>query len=69
MRQDKKYPDMFTTNEIKNILKTTLPKVYRLIESGKLKAINVGAGSIRNDWRVKKEDLENFLNNGAPVIK
>lgn len=44
-----------TLNDIKQELKVSKRTVYRLIKSGKLKAVRVG-----NLWRMREEDLEAF---------
>lgn len=35
--------------------------VLRLIKSGRLKAVNVGAGSVKPRWRVRMDDVREFM--------
>ena len=47
---------VYTPDEIAEMLKVSKKTVYYWINKEKLKAIKVG-----NMWRVKKEDLEEFI--------
>lgn len=49
---------LYTIEEIATILKVTERTIYNYIRSGALHAIKVG-----KYWRVKHEDLEQFLTN------
>lgn len=51
---------LYTVEEIANILKVTQRTIYNFIKCGDLKAIKVG-----KYWRVKHDDLEQFLANGT----
>jgi len=35
--------------------------VLRLIRSGRLKAVNVGAGKVKARWRVRLDDVREFM--------
>jgi len=47
---------LYTTEEVKKILKVTQRTVYNYIKNGDLKAVKVG-----RRWRVKHQDLKAFL--------
>jgi len=51
---------LYTIDEIAEILKVTQRTVYNYIRSGSLKAIKIG-----KYWRVKHEDLAQFLETGT----
>jgi excisionase family DNA binding protein len=53
---------LYTTKQVKDILQISRNSLYLLIYSGKLKAINVSLGVRRKQWRIKKEDLDEFIN-------
>ncbi len=46
---------LYTVQEVSNILKVSKKTIYRMIKSGKLKAVKVG------QWRIKQEDLDKLL--------
>ncbi len=46
---------LYTVQEVSNILKVSKKTIYRMIKSGKLKAVKVG------QWRIKQEDLDELL--------
>lgn len=48
---------VYTLQEVEEVLSVTRRTIYNWIKSGKLHAVKVGS-----QWRVKKEDLEAFLN-------
>lgn len=48
---------VYTLKEVEEILSVTRKTIYNWLKSGKLKAVKVG-----RQWRVKKEDLEAFIN-------
>ncbi len=48
---------VYTLQEVEEVLSVTRRTIYNWIKSGKLHAVKVG-----KQWRVKKEDLEAFLN-------
>ena len=54
-----------TVKEVSEFLNIHPTKLYKLIESGKLKAVNISTGSKRPNWRVPDEWLKDFLNAGA----
>lgn len=47
---------LYKVEEVAEILKVSKKTIYRMIKSGKLKAVKVG------QWRIKKEDLNKLLN-------
>lgn len=47
---------LYTLKEVEAILKVTQRTLYNYIKSGKLKAIKLG-----KEWRVREEDLNDFL--------
>lgn len=51
---------LYTVNEVKDILKVTQRTLYNYIKSGDLKAVKIG-----KYWRVKKSDLEDFIEFGT----
>lgn len=51
---------LYTINEVKDILKVTQRTLYNYIKSGDLKAVKIG-----KYWRVKKSDLEEFIEFGT----
>ncbi|MBU1144590.1 MAG: helix-turn-helix domain-containing protein [Firmicutes bacterium] len=55
---------LYTVDEIKEILKVTQRTLYNYIKSGNLKAVKIG-----KYWRIKKSDLEEFLENGTNKLK
>ncbi len=51
---------LYTIDEIAEILKVTQRTIYNYIKSGSLRAIKIG-----KYWRVKRSDLELFLETGT----
>ncbi len=49
---------VYTLDEVAEVLKVSVQTVRRLVEEKELKAFRV-----RGQWRVRKEDLEEFINN------
>lgn len=49
--------EIYTPDEVAEILQVTRRTVYGWIKDGKLKAVKVGRG-----WRVKREELDSFIN-------
>ena len=58
---------VYTEQEVADQLKTSKQTVRRLIESGKLKASNIGAGKHRI-YRIREEDLIAFLSPSPTAI-
>ena len=50
---------LYTVEEVTEILKVTQRTLYNYIKRRSLKAIKIG-----KYWRIKVEDLEDFINNG-----
>ena len=48
--------ELYTLKEVSKILKVSEKTVYRLIESGKLKAVKI------RQWRIKKSNLDKLIN-------
>lgn len=64
--QEVKLPDVeeiFTINEIAKMLKISRPKVYDLIETGRIEAVNISKAKLRNYWRITKSALDKYLAN------
>jgi len=55
----------YTVREVSDYLNIHPTKLYKLIESGKLKAVNISTGSKRPNWRIPYECLKEFLNAGS----
>ena len=53
--------DILTPKEVAEELRTDIYQVYKLINSGKLKAYNIGDGKERRYFRIFRRDLEEFL--------
>lgn len=51
---------LYTVEEVREILKVTRRTLYNYIKNGDLKAIKIG-----KYWRIKKEDLAEFLDTGT----
>lgn len=51
---------LYSVEEVTEILKVTQRTLYNYIKSGSLKAVKVG-----KYWRVKHEDLKEFIDNGT----
>lgn len=58
MKEEKFYE----VHEIAYKLKSCTSTIYRLIESGKLQAINIGNGTERNSYRISHKNYDNFIN-------
>jgi excisionase family DNA binding protein len=51
---------VYDLNEVSNILKVTRRTVYNYISNGQLRAVKMG-----KYWRVSREALKNFLEQGT----
>lgn len=51
------YPDILTTEDVRNLLKVSKHTVYKLIQTGELKARKVA-----QHYRIPKVELINFIN-------
>lgn len=51
--------DLFTVDEVTDILKVSRRTLYNYIKSGDLKAAKIG-----KYWRIRKEDLKEFIDKG-----
>jgi len=52
--------DLLTVKEVAEILRVSQPTVLRVIDDGELRAIRV-----RNQWRIRRSDLEDYLQRGG----
>lgn len=52
--------EVYTLQEVEELLHVTRRTTYNWIKAGKLKAFKVGKG-----WRVTKEALEDFMRTGT----
>jgi len=52
-----KYPDILTTEDVCDLLKVSKHTVYKLIQTGELKARKVAG-----HYRIQKAELVNFIN-------
>lgn len=62
----KELPDslqIYTLQEVSEILKVNIRTIHRYLESGQLEAIRMGG----RQWRVTKEGLEKFLYGKNPM--
>jgi len=53
-------PDLLTVKEVAEILRVSQPTVLRMIDDGELRAIRV-----RNQWRIRRSDLDDYLQRGG----
>lgn len=51
---------LYTVDDIAEVLKVTQRTLYNYIKSGSLKAVKIG-----KYWRVKHQDLVDFINTGT----
>jgi excisionase family DNA binding protein len=57
----KSQSDWLTVEDVTLELKVSTSQVYQWIDKGMLDAFNVGTGSIRNNYRIRRNDLDRFL--------
>jgi excisionase family DNA binding protein len=50
-----------TPEEVADIFKITRRSVLELIRSGRLKAVQVGVGNIRNTYRIYSKEVDRFM--------
>ncbi|NJD04657.1 MAG: helix-turn-helix domain-containing protein [Ruminiclostridium sp.] len=53
---DKEYPEIMTIEQATQYLQVSIRTIYRLIDSGDLKASKVG-----RVWRIRKIDIDDYL--------
>ena len=53
--------EMLSPKEVAEELKLHINSVYRIIGDGQLKAYNLSSGSRKTFYRVRRVDLENYL--------
>jgi len=51
---------LLTVKEVAEILRVSQPTVLRMIDDGELRAIRV-----RNQWRIRRSDLDEYLQRGG----
>lgn len=59
--------DKLTVQQVAEELQTTEDSVLGWIHSSKLKASDISNGSIRPRWRIRREDLDEFLDARRPT--
>lgn len=59
--------EILTVKEVMKSLRCKREKVYELIESGRLKAIDIGVQ--RRQFRVTQENLDAFLNDSVKSVQ
>lgn len=55
--------EVYTLDEVANIIKVTKRTLYNYIKAGTLKAVKMG-----KYWRVSEESLQEFITNGTPIV-
>jgi len=53
--------ELLSPKEVGGILKLHINTIYRIIGSGQLRAYNLSSGRDKTFYRIKREDLENYL--------
>ena len=53
--------EMLSPNQVAGELQLHINTVYRLIQSGLLKSYNLSSGNLKTYYRVRRVDLENYL--------
>lgn len=54
-------PPFLTAPQVAKRLRVERMQVYRLISSGRLTAYNFGSGRKQACWRVREDDLEDYI--------
>jgi excisionase family DNA binding protein len=57
--------DLMTVDEVAKVLRVNARKVYQLIQSGELVAMNIGTTE-RKIFRINRSDLDAFLESRKP---
>lgn len=57
-------PDLLSCDEVADMLRVSVDRVWALIRAGELPAIRVG-----KPYRIKRSDLEDFLNRNTTKTK
>ncbi len=52
--------DLYTTNEVQQLLKVDRVTVYRMLNDGRLAGVKIG-----HQWRFKKDEVDKLLNNNG----
>jgi excisionase family DNA binding protein len=47
--------------EVAEILEVDKRRVWKMVNNGELPAVNLSSGTIRPNWRIESEDLDNFI--------
>ena len=53
--------ELLSPKEVGEILKLHINTVYRIISTGQLRAYNLSSGRDKTYYRIKREDLEDYL--------
>jgi excisionase family DNA binding protein len=56
-------PLLLSTKDVGDVLGVHINTVKRLISDGKIPAQKIGRA-----WKIRKEDLQNYVDNGSPAI-
>ncbi len=56
--------EFLTTDEVLEYLRINARTVYRLIRNGELPAVRIG-----RQWRIRRDDLDQWLETQKPVAK
>ena len=59
--------DLLTVQEVADILRVDATTVRRWIKSGAIEAVALPHQNIRTAYRVKRETVDNLLNNALPT--
>lgn len=52
---------LLTVKDVSRILKVNIITVRRYLNAGLLKGTKIGMGTIRCRWRIKEQDLNDFI--------
>lgn len=52
---------MLTVREVARYLRISKTEAYKLIRTKRLKAYKLTPESTRSEWRIKREDIQNYL--------
>lgn len=58
-------PDLLTVEEVAAVLRVSNATVYRMVRSGRMDSIRVGAGAHRRNVRVPRRWLDAYIGNGG----
>ena len=58
MEQAKQQKEFYTVGELARYLSTHPNTIYSYVKAGKLKAVRIGLGELRNSLRIPKSEVE-----------